>query len=77
MNNKIAYILVLVLIYLLYINYINRETLEMFKTSKTDKHIKTINKRIGVLNSHIKDIATISKHNTTSICKMTKSIASF
>ena len=76
MNNKIAYILVLVLIYLIYINYINRETLEMFKTGITEKHIKAINKHIRVLNSHIKDIATISKHNTRSICSMTKAIAS-
>ena len=73
MNNKIAYILVLALIYMI---YINRRMVETFKASSSKSNVDSMNDSIDILDAHIKDLAAISKHNTTTICKMKKSIAS-
>tara|TARA_Y100000310_G_C20535844_1_gene740801 strand:- start:361 stop:591 length:231 start_codon:yes stop_codon:yes gene_type:complete len=66
------YVLLLVLLYLLYINTI--ENREHFATSSKQTKINNINASVRTLSANIKDLASISKHNTTQICKIRKAM---
>ena len=80
MDSKTFYGFLLIIMGLLYIKYYDtihekiwmRET---FRTSKTQKKLNKINKTLRLLRANIVDLASIAKHNTSNICRISKSIA--
>lgn len=84
MDNRTFYGLLLIILYLLYLKYHNSDILqnllqfnniETFRTSRIQRDINKLNKSVNLLRSNIIDLASVAKHNTLNVCKITKSMA--
>ena len=84
MNNRTFYSILLIILYLLYLKYHNSDTLqnllqfnniEPFRTSSTQSEINKLYKSLNLLKANIIDLASVAKHNTLNVCKITKSMA--
>ena len=84
MDNRTFYGLLLIILYLLYLKYHNSDivqnllqfnNIETFRTSRTQRAIFNLNKSVNLLRGNIVDLASVAKHNTLNVCKITKSMA--
>ena len=82
MENRRIYAILLIILYLLYITFHkNNIVKQLFNINETfeddtDKTINDIKNAIKILNRNIVDLAVVSKHNTTNICKFYKTLRS-
>tara|TARA_Y100001970_G_scaffold292932_1_gene436654 strand:- start:2264 stop:2527 length:264 start_codon:yes stop_codon:yes gene_type:complete len=82
MENRRIYAILLIILYLLYITFHkNNIVKQLFNINETfeddtDKTINDIKNAIKILNRNIVDLAVVSKHNTTNICKFHKTLTS-
>tara|TARA_B100001029_G_C14792877_1_gene302796 strand:- start:255 stop:518 length:264 start_codon:yes stop_codon:yes gene_type:complete len=82
MENRRIYAILLIILYLLYITFHkNNIVKQLFNINETfeddtDKTINDIKNAIKILNRNIVDLAVVSKHNSTNICKFNKTLTS-
>mgnify|MGYP001296879045 CR=1 FL=1 len=82
MENRRIYAILLIILYLLYITFHkNNIVKQLFNINETfeddtDKTINDIKNAIKILNRNIVDLAVVSKHNSTNICKFHKTLTS-
>ena len=87
MENRRIYAILLIILYLLYItfhkNNIVKQLFNINETFEDDRYIRKLNSRMDSLSHDMKnlranivDLAVVSKHNTTNICKFHKTLTS-